>query len=116
MTKDSLLLEPRLSQDNGRVHVYLPASDSFVAYEYIFSSDEDKIEMAFNSNIDTNGQVRILSPWISNTHESSEKLSTALHVRKDGQTVPFSISRTNQDTYIVFETDFKKHILEIQKK
>jgi len=116
LTKDSLLLEPRLSQDNCRVHLYLPASDSFVAYEYTFFSDEDKIEMAFNSNIDTSGQVRILSPWISNTQLSSEKLSTALRVSKDGQTVPFSISRINQDTYIVFDTDFKKHILEIQKK
>jgi len=112
LTKDSLLLEPRLSQDNCRVHVYLPASDSFVAYEYTFFSDEDKIEMAFNSNIDTSGQVRILSPWISNT----QQLSAALRVSKDGQTVPFSIARINQDNYIIIDTDFKKHILEIQKK
>jgi len=116
LTKDSLLLEPRLSQDNCRVHVYLPASDSFVAYEYTFFSDEDKIEMAFNSNIDTSGQVRILSPWISNTQQLSEKLSAALRVSKDGQTVPFSIARINQDNYIIIDTDFKKHILEIQKK
>ena len=116
LTKNSLRLEPRLSQDNCRVHVYLPASDSFVAYEYTFFSEENKIEMAFNSNIDTSGQVRILSPWISNTQQFSEKLSAALRVSKDGQTVPFSISRINKDTYIVIDTDFKKHILEIQKK
>lgn len=116
LTKNSLRLEPRLSQDSCRVHVYLPASDSFVAYEYTFFSEENKIEMAFNSNMDTYGQVRILSPWISNTQQSSEKLSAALRVSKDGQTVPFSISRINQDTYIVIDTDFKKHILEIQKK
>jgi len=116
LNKNNLLLEPRLFKDNCRVHVYLPASDSFVAYEYTYISDEDKIEMAFNSNIDTNGQVRILSPWISITPSTSEKLSTDLHVSKDGQTVPFSISRINLDTYIVIETDFKKHILEIEKK
>ena len=116
LTKNSLRLEPRLSQDNCRVHVYLPASDSFVAYEYTFFSEENKIEMAFNSNMDTSGQVRILSPWISNTQQFSEKLSAALRVSKDGQTVPFSISRINKDTYIVIDTDFKKHILEIQKK
>ncbi|MCJ7579177.1 MAG: hypothetical protein MUP98_01420, partial [Candidatus Aminicenantes bacterium] len=116
LTKNSLLLEPRLSRDNCRIHVYLPASDSFVAYEYTFFSDEDKIEMAFNSNIETNGQVRILSPWTSNTLQSSEELSTALRVLKDGQTVPFSISRINLDATIVIDTDFKKHMLEIQKK
>ena len=116
LTKNSLHIEPRLSQDNCRVQVYLPASDSFVAYEYTFFPDENKIKMAFNSNIKTNGQLRILSPWISNTHQSSEKLSTALRVSKDGQTVPFSISRINLDTYIIIDTDFKKHILEIQKK
>ena len=116
LTKNSLQLEPRLSQDHGRVHVYLPASDSFVAYEYTFSSEDNKIEMTFNSNIGTNGQVRILSPWILNTQQSSEEFSASLHVSKDGQTAPFSISRINKDTYIVVDTDFKNHILEIQKK
>ncbi len=116
LTKDSLQLEPRLSQDSGRVHIYLPASDSFAAYEYTFFSDEDKIEMAFNSNIDTCGQVKILSPWILKAQQSAEKLSAALLVSKDGRAVPFSISRINKDTYIVLDTDFKKHTLEIQKK
>jgi hypothetical protein len=116
LTKNSLLLEPRISQDNCRVHVYLPASDSFVAYEYSFISDENKIEMAFNSNINANGEVRILSPWVFDMRQSSEKLSNDLQVSKDGQTVPFSISRINLDTYIVIDTDFRKHILEIQKK
>jgi hypothetical protein len=116
LTKDSLQLEPRLSLDNGRVHVYIPASDSFVAYEYTFLSDENKIEMSFNSNIVANGQVRILSPWISNTFPSVEKLSASLSVSKDGQIVPFSIYRINQDTYIVVDTDFNRHTLEIQKR
>ncbi|MFC2168524.1 GH36-type glycosyl hydrolase domain-containing protein [Acidobacteriota bacterium] len=116
LTKNSLLLEPRISQDNCRVHAYLPASDSFVAYEYTFFPDEDKIEMAFNSNMDTDGQVKILSPWILEMHQSSEELSAVLSVRKDNQIVPFSVSRINLDTYIVINTDFKSHILEIQKK
>ena len=116
LTKNSLLLQPRISKDNCRVHVYIPASDLFVAYDYTFFSKDNKIEMAFNSNIDYRGQVRILSPWSSNTLHTAEKSSTSFVVAMDGQVVPFSISRVNLDTYIVIDTDFKKHHLEIQQK
>jgi len=114
LTKDSLELTPRLSRDSGRVHVYLPASDRFVAYEYAYFAEKNKIEMAFNSNIKNSGQVRILSPWIPKTQQFSEELSSALLVSKDNQAVPFFISRTNQDIYIVINTDFRKHTLEIK--
>ena len=116
LTRDSLCLQPRLSKDTGRVHVYIPASDSFAAYEYRFIPENDSIEMTFNSNIDTKGQLRILSPWNSDSEQFLEKLSASLWVRLDGQSVPFSLSRLNHDIYIVINTDFKKHRLEIRRE
>jgi hypothetical protein len=107
MTRDGLRLEPRLIKDNCRVHVYIPASDSFVAYEYRYSSEKDRVTLAFNSNIKNKGQIRILSPWDQ---------PASLTVRLDSQSIPYALSRINHDTYIVIVTDFNSHRLEVQKR
>jgi hypothetical protein len=114
-TEDSFHLQPRLGRDSGRIHVFIPAADTFIAYEYIYFPEEERIEFSFNSDSETKGKIRLLSPWKDLGNESNEGKGPNLFVRLDEIEIPFSLQHLNSDTYIVLETDFKHHTLSIQK-
>ena len=85
--------------------IYLPASDRFIGYRYEFDETNDILRMAYNSNFTQKGRVKMLNLW-----------SSAVTVTIDGQRVDYWLERKNQDEYIVLETDFKNHILEVRGK
>ncbi len=106
VSTESLHISPKLSQDEAKVHFYLPAADLFVAYDYRFSKDKKRLFFDYNSNFPLPGKLRILNPW-----PDSKLASTGLLVMKDGVRIPFIKAKNNQDEFIVIETDFKKHSL-----
>lgn len=116
LKSDGLSLEPRLGRDSCRIHIHFPASDFFVAFDYNFSPDSDRLTFAFNSNKKNKGPIKILSPWIEELSFTSNTQEQIFSVQLDDQIIPFSIDRLNQDIYFVFESDLNNHRLEIKKK
>ena len=111
LKNDSLSLEPKLGTDSAKIHAYFPATDVFVAYDYIYDPETSTLSMQLNSNIDTTGTVKILNPW--HQLNTKEELKKNLTVKSDGEKIDFQIMRINEDQFIVIETDFKNHTLEI---
>jgi len=114
-TGDGFDLQPRLGRDSGHIHAYIPAADAFIAYEYTYSPQDERIEFSFNSSSEKMGEIRILSPWKDLENETDEEKAPSLLVRLDEIEIPFSLQRLNSDTYIILETDFKHHTLSVKR-
>lgn len=107
LNKSSLILTPRLAEESVKVNLYIPASDRFVAYDYIFDPEENSITFSFNSNIQGEGEVKLLLP------ECWQKDTECLQVNLDGKSIPYKIITITQDTYLAVFTDFQKKTLKI---
>jgi hypothetical protein len=106
-----LSLEPKLGRDSGQIHVYQSANNIFVAYDYIFDEQAGKLTLEFNSNFTSSGQVRILLPLKKpEKNPAYEKVTEAL---LDGEKIKFVREKINLDEFILIETDFLHHSLEI---
>jgi len=109
----SLDLEPKLGGDEGRVRVHIPSSGLFAALDYRPVKSERKILFRYESNFAGQGKVRLLIPWtffgVSERGDRKE-----LEVRRDGLKVPFSLEKRYQDEFVVVDTDFKGHTLEMK--
>jgi len=112
LRRDSLDLEPKIGKDSVKVHVYQPANDIFVAYEYNFDPIEKKIVMRYNSNFPKKGRIKILSPWAEPV-KSREELKERIEVFIDGKRTEFWVETKNADMFVIFETDFNRHAAEI---
>jgi hypothetical protein len=110
--KDDLNLELKIGKDSAKIHVYLPANDIFVAYEYAFEASENKIILHYNSNFPKKGRIKVLSPWIE-LKKSQKELEERLEVLIDGKKTEFCLESKNEDVFVSFETDFKRHSTEI---
>jgi len=113
--RDGLNLEPKLAQDSAQIHVYLPANDIFVAYDYRFDKKMNRISMRYKSNFPHQGRIKILAPWVQ---QSSLKKTADLNltVKIDGRKTDYYCQQHNNDRLIIISTDFKNHLLEIIKK
>jgi len=103
-----LSIEPKLGKDSGKIHVYQPANDLFVAYEYSFDENEDKLSLKYNSNFTDIGTLRILIPWSEET-DKKERLKRNLEVQIDGKKTIFLLETINNDSFVVIDTDFDNH-------
>lgn len=112
---DSLDLEPRMGADRARIHAHLPGTGLFVAYDYRPGPDGRSLTLAFNSNFRGRGHVRVRLPWPSRALDSLQPLSADYEVTLDGRPAAYSLSRVNEDEYVVLETDFKNHQLEVRR-
>jgi hypothetical protein len=111
----NLSLEPKLMKDRAKVHIYIPVGHHFVAYNYEYSDKNNKLLFSFNSNFSNAGQIKILSPWPLSEGASAKNTEPRIEVLKDGKKIPFKMFKKNKDEFIVVETDFKKHVLEIKR-
>jgi len=111
----NLSLEPKLMKDRAKVHIYIPVGHHFVAYNYEYSDKNNKLLFSFNSNFSNAGQIKILSPWPLSEGASAKNTEPRIEVLKDGKKMPFKMFKKNKDEFIVVETDFKKHVLEIKR-
>ena len=109
--KGHLSIEPKLGKDSAKIHVYQPANDIFVAYDYNFDAAKNKLEIKYNSNFPGKGLLKILSPWsdLTNKKEGPNKI---LEVRIDVEKAMFYIERKNYAKFIVIKTDFNHHVVE----
>jgi len=105
--KGRLSLAPKLGADSARIHVYQPADDSFVAYEYRFDPDAQTITFRYNSNIAGEGKIRLLSPW--------ELTPETLKVTLGGKTIPYAIEKEREDVFIAFSSGFENKSVIIQR-
>ena len=108
-----LSLEPKLGEDRATVHVYLPASGSFAAYDYRWDAQKKTVVFRFNSSISRAGAVKILVPSPGGKETSTGALRKT-SVKKDGAKIPHRIEARNEDAYVVIETDFGNHTIEIR--
>jgi hypothetical protein len=111
----NLDLEPKLGGDEGRARFLIPSSGLFASLDYRPFKSERKILFRYESNFAGRGKVRMLVPWaffdISGRGEDHKKLD----VRRDGLRVPFHLEKRRQDAFVVIDTDFKDHTLEIKR-
>jgi len=110
-----LSIEPKLGKDSAKIHVYQPANDIFVAYDYNFDAAKNKLTLQYNSNFPDKGTLKILNPW-SDLTDKKQDLMKKLEVQIDSKKTIFLLKTINNDEFIVIETDFKHHGAEILLK
>jgi hypothetical protein len=106
LQRNNLRLTPRLGKDRAKIHVYQPANDSFLAYDYRFDSESQSITLEYNSSFPGMGTIRILSPWPD----------ADFFVQIDGNTVHSWLETKGEDTYIAFSSDYKHHKAKIEHR
>jgi len=105
LNKDSLSIDPKLGTDSGKIHIYQPANDIFVAYEYIFDSDKNIITLKYNSNFPKVATLKILIP--PSLTRDYDKLGDTIKLKIDGRQTPITIESRHNDVFIEFQTDLK---------
>ena len=118
LDRDSLLIEPRLGTDSGRIRVDLPACGRFAAYEYKYDDSERKLTLSFASDIPGRGEIRILSPRPVGPASQGGKAirNSQLEVKLDGAAVPYRVESVGEDDIIVVASDYSTHTLDIRLK
>lgn len=106
MTRDRLELQPKLCRDSGQIHAFLPADDTYIAYDYRFDEQADKLILEFNSNLSRPGVLRILIPWKESTKDI---INQKLIVQMDKQNVDYSLETVGNDLIVKIKTDFLSH-------
>lgn len=111
--REYLSLEPKAGKDSAKIHVYQPANDIFVAYEYNYEPTEKKLTFKYNSNFPHKGKIKILNLWID-LEKPKKEPDTTLEVLIDGRKTTYSLENKNDDSLILIETDFNHHVAEIK--
>jgi hypothetical protein len=112
----SLLLAPRLGEDEAKVHLYLPAADVFVAYDYRLDKAEKKISFSCNSNYPYPGKIKLLIPWSFFGFKDRLKGKKNLEVLREGNRISFDWLSLNEDDFIVVASDFRNLTLDIRSQ
>ena len=107
-----LSIAPKLRKDSAKIHIFQPATDIFVAYQYTFDKKNNKLTLDFNSNFPQKGIIKTLSPW-GFSPDKKPHLEKMFNVFIDGKKIEHRLERTNEDIYIVIESDFNSRRLEI---
>jgi hypothetical protein len=108
LDRDGLRLEPKLGEDRAAVNIRVPAAGVFAAYEHAWDAETGTLRFRFASDVRKSGSVRLLLP-------AALAGKTRLDVRLDGKKADFRIERRGDEAFLVVETDFLNHLLEIRK-
>ncbi|MEW5901809.1 MAG: hypothetical protein AB1715_10140 [Acidobacteriota bacterium] len=114
LEKKRLVLEPKLGEDEALVHFYLPAADLSIAYEHRPFREEKRIVFRYRSNFPASGKIRILMPRAMLGFADTEEMKKRIRAFRDGKSVAFSWLSRNEDDFVVLDTDFRDHTLEIR--
>jgi hypothetical protein len=99
----TLNLRIRLGGQPGKIHLYQPTTDTYVAYQYAFDKAAATIRIDYQSNIDGPGRVSVLLP----ENRRTDKLLL------DGTGKPFTVEKHGEDTFVSTSTDWKPHELKV---
>ena len=105
--RDELHLEPKLGEDRGSVNIRIPAAGRFAAYEHVWDAEAKTLRFRFASDVGNPGTLKILLP-------AALSEAKRLSVRLDGKKVDYQIDRRDGDTFLILETDFLNHTLEVR--
>ena len=97
----TLNLRIRMGDRSGKIHLYQPSTDSYVACQYAFDKAQATVRIDYQSNIGGSGMVSMLLP----ENRRVEKLLL------DGTEKPFTIEQQGEDAYVSTSTDWKPHEL-----
>jgi len=112
-----LEISPRLGLDNARVHLHVPASGRFVAYDYRVDDKTRKLRLEISCDNEPGPTISILNPWVQLRPERGSDGSPGMEVRVNGNKVPFKVERVGRDEYIRLDaltTRFKKGVVEVR--
>lgn len=107
LEENSLVLSPRLRQDEATVRFYFPAADLFLAYDYQLDRRERKICLRTNGNFPHPGKIRLLIPREFFGVEDRATGKAQLIVYQQGKRMPILWQSINEDDYAVFDADFQ---------
>jgi len=100
----TLNLRVRLRDQPGQVHLYEPATDKYVSYQYHYLEESQTLKLNYQSNSRGVGKVCVLLPENRQPKE----------LMVDGKKKVFIRETTGADTYGCFSTDWKAHQLELK--
>ena len=101
LSADELNLTVRLGEMAGRIHLYQPATDTFVAYSY--EPSERTLVLTYDSNHPSRGRVALRLP-------SGRQ---AARVTLDGKPVTFRQTAVGGDRFVTFDTGWGSHRVEV---
>ena len=100
LSADELSLTVRLGTEPGRIHLYQPATDTFVAYRY--EPGASSIVLEYDSNHPRPGRVALSLP----------PARRAARVLRDSKPVDFRVEGMGPDRWVVVETPWGPHRIE----
>lgn len=104
LSEQGLKLKIRLGAEPGQIHLYQPATDKYVAYQYCYSETTRTVSLSFESNTPGTGEICVLLP----KNGRAEKLTL------DGKKRSLTQAQTGEDAYGCFATDWKRHRAELK--
>lgn len=111
--RGALRLAPRILDEHVQAHIYVPASDVFIAFEFFPQRSEKKIVLTYNSNLAWEGDIEILLHARGKDPERAGPVPRNLRVRQDGMAIPFRLAWDNEDLILHLKSDFKRHTIEV---
>jgi hypothetical protein len=106
LDRGSLRLEPKLAEDRASVSIRIPAAGVFAAYEHSWDAERKALRFRYSSDVKKPGTIRLLLP--------SALSGKKPEVLRDGKRWTSRIEKRGEDSYVVVETDFLNHVLEIR--
>ena len=106
LDETALVLKIRLGDQPGQIHLYQPASDHYVSYRYCYDQSEGKVTLEYASNFPKAGRIHILLP--RNRQVAASSL--------DGKELNFETQNVGDETFVVLETDWTRHLLQLTLK
>lgn len=104
LSQDSLTLRIRLAYQSGQIHLYEPATDRYVDYQHCYDKVANLITVRYASNFPNAGRIHILIP---NNQRAGE-------LTFDGNKTDFATEVIGEDTYVILDTDWKSHQLQVR--
>ncbi len=112
LKNDYLSIEPKIDEESAKIHVFQPATDTFIAYEYDFDKQKNKIILRYNSNFVHHGTLKILIPH-TGISDKSARFKDNFEVQIDGKPTEFGLETRINDSFVVINSDFRNHVAEI---
>ncbi|MDQ2974167.1 MAG: hypothetical protein M3R69_02000 [Acidobacteriota bacterium] len=104
LSREALVLKIRLGYQTGQIHLYQPVTDQYVAYQHCYEKQTNTIRLGYSSNLPDHGKIHILMP----SNQRASELSL------DGSKINFETEVIGEDTYVVVDTDWKPHLLQVK--